>query len=93
MRRRDFFGVLGKILGGAILAPLLPELLAQEIPVVVPKGWILRVCVSDAAEFSFGFTGFVPLHRYIVANGQILWKGDVRVRAPRLSRPLYGIQG
>ena len=51
----------------------------------------LRLYIAASPKFAFGFTGFKGARDDNKVVGQILFAGNFTVRAPRLSRGLYGI--
>ena len=57
-----------------------------------PKGEdaYVRLYIAQSPKFAFGFTGFKGARDDNQVSGQILFGGNLTVRAPRLSRGLYG---
>jgi hypothetical protein len=51
----------------------------------------LRLYIAQSPKFAFGFTGFKGARDDNMVSGQILFGGNFTVRAPRLSRMLFGI--
>lgn len=51
----------------------------------------IKLRISVSPRFQFGFTGFKPAQDNTVVVGQVLFAGQVTVRAIRLQRALYGI--
>jgi len=51
----------------------------------------LRLYIAQSPKFAFGFTGFKGARDDNQVSGQILFGGNFTVRAPRLSRGLYGM--
>ncbi len=51
----------------------------------------IRLFIAQSPKFAFGFTGFKGARDDNQVSGQILFAGNLTVRAPRLSRALYGI--
>lgn len=51
----------------------------------------IKLRISTSPRFQFGFTGFKPAQDNTVVVGQILFAGNVSVRAVRLQRWLFGI--
>ncbi len=49
-----------------------------------------RLYIAQSPKFAFGFTGFKGARDDNQVSGQILFAGNLTVRAPRLSRALYG---
>ena len=52
----------------------------------------LRLFIAQSSKFAFGFTGFKGARGDNQVSGQILFGGNLVVRAARLMRSLYGIQ-
>lgn len=50
----------------------------------------IRLYIAQSSKFAFGFTGFKGARDDNQVSGQILFGGNLTVRAPRLSRGLYG---
>ncbi len=50
----------------------------------------LRLYIAQSPKFAFGFTGFKGARDDNQVSGQILFAGNLTVRAPRLMRSLYG---
>lgn len=50
----------------------------------------IRLYIAQSPKFAFGFTGFKGAREDNQVSGQILFGGNLTVRAPRLSRGLYG---
>lgn len=55
-------------------------------------GAYIKLHVAQSPKYQFGFTGFKPAQGNDMVAGQILFLGNVSVRAPRLMRHLYGIR-
>lgn len=51
----------------------------------------MKLRISVSPRFQFGFTGFKPAQDNTVVVGQVLFAGNVTVRAVRLMRWLFGI--
>ncbi len=51
----------------------------------------LRLYIAQSPKFAFGFTGFKGARDDNMVAGQILFAGNLTVRAPRLQRGLYGL--
>ena len=51
----------------------------------------VRLYIAQSAKFAFGFTGFKGGRGDNQVSGQILFGGNLVMRAQRLSRGLYGI--
>jgi hypothetical protein len=51
----------------------------------------LRFYIAQSPKFAFGFTGFKGARDDNMVSGQILFGGNLTVRAPRLSRALHGL--
>jgi hypothetical protein len=50
----------------------------------------IRLYIAQSAKFAFGFTGFKGARDDNQVSGQILFAGNLTVKALRLSRQLYG---
>jgi hypothetical protein len=50
----------------------------------------IRLYIAQSPKFAFGFTGFKGARDDNMVAGQILFAGNLIVKAPRLSRALYG---
>ena len=50
----------------------------------------IRLYIAQSPVFAFGFTGFKGARDDNMVAGQILFAGNMTVRAPRLQRSLYG---
>ncbi len=50
----------------------------------------IRLYIAQSAKFAFGFTGFKGAREDNQVSGQILFGGNLTVKALRLSRQLYG---
>lgn len=53
----------------------------------------IRLYIAQSPKFAFGFTGFKGARGDNQVSGQILFAGNLTVRALRLSRALFGITG
>lgn len=53
----------------------------------------IRLYIAQSSKFAFGFTGFKGARDDNQVSGQILFGGNLAVRALRLSRVLHGITG
>lgn len=51
----------------------------------------IRLYIAQSSKFAFGFTGFKGARDDNQVSGQLLFGGNMTVRALRLSRSLYGI--
>lgn len=51
----------------------------------------IRFYIAQSSKFAFGFTGFKGARGDNQVSGQVLFGGNLTVRAPRYSRILYGI--
>lgn len=51
----------------------------------------IKLRISTSPRFQFGFTGFKPAQDNTVVVGQVLFAGNITVRAIRLQRWLFGI--
>lgn len=81
MRRRSFLGLLF----GAVAAPLAPKPKISFKPRLTHGLGGLRLTVTDKSAYEFGFTGFKPADNNTI-TGQILYHGNVQVRAVRQLR-------
>jgi hypothetical protein len=50
----------------------------------------IRLYIAQSPKFAFGFTGFKGARDDNMVAGQILFAGNITVRAPRLQRALFG---
>jgi len=53
----------------------------------------IRLYIAQSRKFAFGFTGFKGAREDNQVSGQILYAGNLTVKALRLSRVLFGIGG
>lgn len=53
----------------------------------------IRLYIAQSSKFAFGFTGFKGAREDNQVSGQILFGGNLTVKALRLSRVLHGITG